>query len=61
MLPAWIKNRLWDCGKPGNSFGELKLPSNVEGAPLAVFDSTGLVFGVSAAMAGTEGHVSLGL
>lgn len=48
--------RLWDCGKSGNSFGEVKLPSNVEGAPLAVFDSTGLVFGVSAAMAGSEGY-----
>jgi len=52
--------RLWDCGKSGNNLGELKLPPNVEGAPLAVYDSTGLVFGVSAAMAGGEGyHVHL--
>ncbi|KAL7542257.1 hypothetical protein ACHAXR_011619 [Thalassiosira sp. AJA248-18] len=52
--------RLWDCGKSGNSLGEMKLPANVEGAPLAVFDSTGLVFGVSAAMAGGEGnHIQL--
>mmetsp|Transcript_51295 Transcript_51295/g.109173 ORF Transcript_51295/g.109173 Transcript_51295/m.109173 type:complete len:349 (-) Transcript_51295:182-1228(-) len=48
--------RLWDCGKSGNGLGELKLPANVEGAPLAVFDSTGLVYGVSAAMAGGEGY-----
>ena len=37
------------------------MPENVEGAPLAVYDSTGLVFGVSAAIAGGEGYVSLGL
>lgn len=48
--------RLWDCGRSGNSFGELTLPASVEGPPLAVFDSTGLVFGVSAAIAGGEGH-----
>jgi len=48
--------RLWDCGKSGNSLGELRLPENVDGAPLAAFDSTGLVFGVSAAMAGGEGY-----
>lgn len=33
------------------------MPDNVEGAPLAAYDSTGLVFGVSAAMAGGEGYV----
>eukprot|EP00571_Detonula_confervacea_P002975 CAMPEP_0172313032 /NCGR_PEP_ID=MMETSP1058-20130122/19177_1 /TAXON_ID=83371 /ORGANISM="Detonula confervacea, Strain CCMP 353" /LENGTH=343 /DNA_ID=CAMNT_0013026617 /DNA_START=60 /DNA_END=1088 /DNA_ORIENTATION=- len=50
--------RLWDCGKSG-SIGELKLPENAE-APLAAFDSTGLVFGVSAAMASGEGyHINL--
>lgn len=48
--------RLWDCGKSGNSLGELKLPDNAEGSPLAAFDSTGLVFGVSASMAGGEGY-----
>ena len=36
----------------------MRLPKNVEGSPLAVFDSTGLVFGFSAAMAGGEGYVS---
>ncbi|KAL7529303.1 hypothetical protein ACHAWF_002929 [Thalassiosira exigua] len=61
MLMQFLHNyRLWDCGKSGNSLGELKLPDRVEGAPLAVFDSTGLVFGVSAAMAGGEGnHIHL--
>lgn len=64
-LPAHVsyfhlasETRLWDCGKSGNSLGEVKLPDNVEGAPLAAFDSTGLVFGVSAAMSGGEGYVS---
>ena len=37
----------------------MKLPENVEGSPLAVFDSTGLVFGISAAMTGGEGYVSI--
>jgi len=50
--------RLWDAGKSGNSICELKLPQNVEGPPLASFDSTGLVFGVTAKMAGDEGNVS---
>ena len=50
--------RLWDCGKSGNSLAELKLPENVEGAPLAAFDSTGLVYGIAAAIAGGEGYVS---
>ena len=36
----------------------MKLPENVEGSPLAVFDSTGLVFGISYAMVGGEGYVS---
>jgi hypothetical protein len=51
--------RLWDCGTPGNSLAEMRLPPDfVEGAPLAAFDSTGLVFGISAAMSGGEGYVS---
>ena len=50
---------MWDIGTPGNSLAELRLPPDlVEGAPLAAFDSTGLVFGISAAMAGGEGYVS---
>ena len=36
----------------------MRRPENVEGSPLAVFDSTGLVFGISAAMIGGEGYVS---
>ena len=35
------------------------MPANVEGSPLAAFDQTGLVYGVSAAMTGGEGYVSL--
>jgi WD40 repeat protein len=52
--------KLWDCGKSGNPLGELALPKNVEPGvpPLAAFDQTGLVFGVTAAMAGGEGYVS---
>ena len=34
------------------------MPANVEGSPLAAFDQTGLVYGVSAAMTGGEGYVS---
>lgn len=49
---------LWDIGKAGCSLGVMKLPQNVEGSPLAAYDSTGLVFGVTATMAGDEGHVS---
>ncbi|KAK1742491.1 WD40 domain-containing protein [Skeletonema marinoi] len=52
--------RLWNAGKSGNSLCELKLPQNVEGPPLAAFDSTGLVFGITAKMAGDEGnHINL--
>jgi len=48
--------KLWDLRNSGNSVMELKLPGNVEGSPLAVFDSTGLVFGVSAAMPDSAGY-----
>lgn len=51
--------KLWDCGKPGNSLAEMKLPDIVEGSPLAAFDSTGLVFGITGVMRGGEGYVSL--
>lgn len=50
--------KLWDIGQPGNPLGEMRLPPNVEGSPIAAFDSTGLIFGISAKMAGDEGHVS---
>jgi len=58
IFPLITRCRLWDAGKSGNSICELKLPQNVEGPPLASFDSTGLVFGVTAKMAGDEGNVS---
>ncbi|KAL3789753.1 hypothetical protein HJC23_006746 [Cyclotella cryptica] len=48
--------RLWDAGVSGNPSSQLKLPQNVEGSPIASFDTTGLVFGVSAKLAGDEGH-----
>ena len=48
--------RLWDCGKSGNSVGELKLPANVDGAPLAAFDQTGMVFAVSGGMGPSTGE-----
>lgn len=50
--------RLWDVGVSGKPLSEMKLPQNVEGSPIATFDSTGLVFGISAIMTGHEGHVS---
>jgi hypothetical protein len=50
--------KLWDCGKSGNSLAEMKLPDIVEGSPLAAFDSTGLVFGITGVMRGGEGYVS---
>jgi COMPASS component SWD2 len=47
--------RLWDVKEAG-CLAELKLPENAVGDPLAVFDSTGLVFAVTAAMADQKGH-----
>ena len=49
--------KLWDIGQSGYPLGEMRLPPTVEGSPIAAFDSTGLVFGISAKMAGDEGHV----
>ncbi len=51
---------LWDIGKSGNNIGQMTSPQNVEGSPFASFDSTGLVYGISVAMAGGEGNVSEG-
>ncbi|KAL7460607.1 hypothetical protein ACHAXS_001051 [Conticribra weissflogii] len=52
--------RLWDIGKSGNNVGQMTSPQNVEGSPFASFDSTGLVYGISVAMAGGEGnHIHL--
>ena len=36
----------------------MELPPQVQGVPYAEFDSTGLVFGVTAAMPAGQGHVS---
>jgi COMPASS component SWD2 len=47
--------RLWTAGQAG-CVAELKLPEETEKSPLAAFDSTGLVFAVTAAMAGGMGH-----
>lgn len=35
---------------------QMELPSNTEGQPRAVFDSTGMVFAIMAGMAGSQGH-----
>ena len=47
--------RLWTAGVAG-CIAELKLPEETEGSPLAAFDSTGLVFAVTAAMLRGAGH-----
>lgn len=47
--------RLWTAGQAG-CLAELKLPEETEKSPMAVFDSTGLVFAVTAAMPGGSGH-----
>jgi WD40 repeat protein len=47
--------RLWDVKEAG-CLAELKLPDSTVGEPLAVFDSTGLVFAVTAAMSERQGH-----
>lgn len=47
--------RLWTAGVAG-CIAELKLPEETEKSPLAAFDSTGLVFAVTASMARGAGH-----
>lgn len=47
--------RLWTACQAG-CLSELKLPVETEKSPIAVYDSTGLVFAVSAAMVGGAGH-----
>ena len=49
--------RLWNIQEAG-SLAQLELPSTAAGNPHAVFDSTGLVFAVSASIAGGKGQVS---
>ena len=48
--------RLWNVQQAG-CVGQMELPTQVEGDPSVVFDSTGMVFAVIAAMAGKQGHV----
>lgn len=48
--------RLWNMQEAG-SLAQLDLPSSASGNPHAVFDSTGLVFAVSAAVSGGKGQV----
>jgi len=47
--------RLWNVQQAG-CLAEMELPSTVDGAPHACFDSTGLVFGITAPMAAGSGH-----
>ena len=54
----FASNRLWDVGQAG-CVAQMELPANAEGTPHAVFDSTGLVFAVTAAMAAGEGNVRI--
>lgn len=49
--------RLWNVQQAG-CVAQMELPANTQGQPHVVFDSTGLVFGVTAAMAGGQGNVS---
>lgn len=48
--------RMWNLQQAG-CLAELELPSSVDGAPHGCFDSTGLVFGVTAEMASNSGHM----
>ena len=50
--------RLWSLQQAG-AIGILELPSQAQGDPHVAFDSTGLVFGITAAMTAGQGHVSL--
>jgi WD40 repeat protein len=47
--------RLWNLQEAG-SIASLQLPASTTGTPHAVFDSTGLVFAVSASIAGGKGQ-----
>ncbi|CAB9500501.1 WD repeat-containing protein 82 [Seminavis robusta] len=47
--------RLWNVEEAG-SMAQLQLPASATGTPRAVFDSTGLVFAVSAGIAGGKGQ-----
>mmetsp|Transcript_14391 Transcript_14391/g.21107 ORF Transcript_14391/g.21107 Transcript_14391/m.21107 type:complete len:334 (-) Transcript_14391:653-1654(-) len=47
--------RLWTLGSAGCQ-AQMDLPPETTGDPVAFFDTTGLVFGVAADMAGNAGH-----
>lgn len=47
--------RLWDVKQAG-CVAEGKLPAQASGTPIAVFDTTGLVFGVTAKMVNGQGN-----
>lgn len=49
--------RLWNVQQAG-CVGQMDLPSQSEGEPHIAFDKTGMVFAVTAAMAGKQGNVS---
>jgi len=48
--------RMWNL-QQGGCLAELKLPGSLEKAPHAAFDATGLVFGVTGAMAAGAGNL----
>lgn len=48
--------RLWNI-QQAKCLAEMELPPNIVGTPYATFDSTGLVFGITAAMAAGSGHL----
>jgi COMPASS component SWD2 len=50
--------RLWNVQQAG-CMGQLTLPANTTGQPHCVFDSTGMVYAVTAAMAGGQGNVRI--
>lgn len=49
--------RLWNIQQAG-CVAKMDLPSNTDGQPRCVFDSTGMVFAVMAKMTGGQGNVS---
>jgi hypothetical protein len=54
---TFCEYRLWNVQQAG-CLADMKLPANTVGDPHAIFDSTGLVFAVTAAMSGGVGNVS---
>mmetsp|Transcript_15832 Transcript_15832/g.17571 ORF Transcript_15832/g.17571 Transcript_15832/m.17571 type:complete len:210 (-) Transcript_15832:501-1130(-) len=47
--------RLWSLQQAG-AVGQMELPATARGDPIAAFDSTGLVFGVTAPIVNGQGH-----